>query len=113
MGGDVREPERAGRCDDGRRQGVRHFRRRRKGLGGAESARQVSRQDCNRGRSHQRHVRRQRLFRLGAIHREHAEWIQLKHLLRPLDRSWTDVLEPDEAEPDDPRYPIPGHLGDR
>ena len=52
-------------------------------------------------------------FRVGAVHGRRVKWLQLKHLLRPLDRPRTDVLEPDEAEPDGARHPVPGHRRDR
>ena len=50
---------------------------------------QVQRQDGDRGRPHRHDVRRQRLLRLVALHRE-----QLEHLLRALDRPRRHVLEP-------------------
>ncbi len=45
-------------------------RRCRQGLGGAEPARQVQRQDGDRGRPHRRPLRRQRLLRVVAFHRQ-------------------------------------------
>ena len=55
----------------------------------APPARQVPRQDGDRGRPHRRRLRRQRLLRLLALHRLPAE----QHLLHPLDEPRRELLQ--------------------
>src|SRR5919204_153596 len=56
------------------------------GIVGSEPAGRLPRQDRDRGRPHRRRLRRQRLLRLGALHRKQPERLQLERLLQPLDR---------------------------
>ena len=89
---------------------VRRHDRRRQGLVGAEPARQVQRQDGDRGRPHRRPLRRQRLLLLVALHgqrRRSASTSRARPTTAPpsASRSKSDAV--------DPRRPVPGHLGDR
>ncbi len=72
----------------------------------------VPRQDGDRGRPHGWIMRRERVLRVGAVHRRRFERLQLERLLRALDGPRSDVLVADEAEPDRARHPVPRYLGD-
>ena len=110
MGGDLRESGRAGRQHPERRQAVRPLGGRGQGLVGAEPARQVQRQDSDRGGPHDEFARGQRLLLVVALHRQPG---RREHLLLAFHRPRRDVVEADEPHAQHPRRPVPGHRDHR